>query len=72
MILNDKTYHFIKWVVLVVLPALGVLTGVLGKAYGWDGTDLAVITINAIAVFGGSVTGVSSAVYNKQQTMGDK
>ncbi|MDT9700910.1 phage holin [Streptomyces sp. P17] len=40
MQLNDKTYTIIKWVVLTVLPALSVLVGVLGKAYGFEYTDL--------------------------------
>ncbi|MDG6128723.1 phage holin [Lactococcus formosensis] len=67
MIMNDKTYNIIKWVVLTVLPALSVLVGALGKAYGWESTDLAVLTINAVAVFLGAVTGVSTLNYNKQQ-----
>lgn len=67
MNLNDKTYNIIKWVVLTVLPALSVLVGALGKAYGWESTDLAVLTINAVAVFLGAVTGVSTLNYNKQQ-----
>ncbi len=65
--MNDKTYNIIKWVVLTVLPALSVLVGALGKAYGWESTDLAVLTINAVAVFLGAVTGVSTLNYNKQQ-----
>jgi len=67
MKMNDKTYNVIKWIVLTVLPALSVFVGVLGKAYGWNGADLTVITINAVAVFLGAVTHVSSATYNKQQ-----
>jgi hypothetical protein len=67
MNLNNKTYDIIKWVVLTVLPALSVLVGALGKAYGWADTDLAVLTINAVTVFFGAVTGVSALNYNKQQ-----
>lgn len=65
--MNNKMYNFIKWVVLIVLPALSTLVGALGKAYGWESTDLAVFTINAVAVFFGAVTGVSVLNYNKQQ-----
>ncbi len=65
--MTNKTYNVIKWVVLTVLPALSVLVGVLGKAYGWDGTDLAVITLNAVTVFLGAITGYSAVTYNKQQ-----
>lgn len=67
MNLNNKVYNIIKWVVLTVLPALSVLVGALGKAYGWESTDLSVLTINAVAVFLGAVTGVSALNYNKQQ-----
>jgi hypothetical protein len=62
---NNKTYDLMKWVVLTVLPALSVLVGVLGKAYGWEVTDLTVVTLNAIAVFIGSIMHISSAGYNK-------
>lgn len=65
--MNDKTYNVIKWVVIIVLPAFSSLVGGLGKAYGWESTDLAVLTINAVAVFFGAVTGVSALNYNKQQ-----
>lgn len=72
MKMNDKAYNVIKWIVLTVLPALSVLVGVLGKAYGWGGTDLMVITINAVAAFLGVSTGVSALSYNKQQNTEDK
>ncbi|HAP3960730.1 holin [Enterococcus faecalis] len=49
-----------KWGVLTVLPASSVLIATLGKAYGWQQTDMAVLTINAIATFLGVVTGVSA------------
>ena len=60
MILRDKYYKIIKWGVLTVLPASSVLVATLGKAYGWQQTDMAVLTINAIATFLGVVTGVSA------------
>nr|DAI24393.1 MAG TPA: holin [Caudoviricetes sp.] len=60
MILPDKYYQIIKWTVLIVLPALSVLVATLGKAYGWNETDMTVLTINAIATFLGVITGVSA------------
>ncbi|HFD0681342.1 TPA: phage holin [Enterococcus faecium] len=60
MILSDKYYQIIKWTVLTVLPALSVLVATLGKAYGWNETDMTVLTINAIATFLGVITGVSA------------
>lgn len=65
--MTNKTYNVIKWIVLTVLPALSALVGVLGKAYGWEATDLAVITLNAVTVFLGAITGYSAVSYSKQQ-----
>ncbi|EMF0226401.1 phage holin [Enterococcus hirae] len=50
----------IKWTVLTVLPTLSVLVATLGKAYGWNDTDMTVLTINAVATFLGVITGVSA------------
>ncbi|EOH8708916.1 phage holin [Enterococcus hirae] len=60
MILPDKYYQIIKWTVLIVLPTLSALVATLGKAYGWNETDMTVLTINAIATFLGVITGVSA------------
>ncbi|EOB1949618.1 holin [Enterococcus hirae EnGen0127] len=60
MILPDKYYQIIKWTVLIVLPALSALVATLGKAYRWNETDMTVLTINAIAIFLGVITGVSA------------
>ena len=67
MILPDKYYQVIKWAVLTVLPAASVLVATLGKAYGWNGTDMTVLTINAVATFLGVITGVSAYNLKKQE-----
>ena len=66
MQLNDKTYKIIKWTVLTFLPALSVLVGALGKGYGWD-TDTTILTINAVALFLGAITGVSNYNYKNKE-----
>ena len=66
MMLSNKQYDIIKWVVVLLLPALSVLVGTLGQAYGFVHTDLAVTTINAVTVFLGVITGVSTYQYNKE------
>lgn len=55
-----RDLQLIKWTVLTVLPAASVLVATLGKAYGWNGTDMTVLTINAVATFLGVITGVSA------------
>lgn len=64
--LSNKQYDIIKWVVILLLPALSVLVGTLGQAYGLVHTDLAVTTINAVTVFLGVITGVSTYQHNKE------
>ena len=66
MQLNDKTYHIIKWTVLTFMPALSVLVGALGKGYGWD-TETTILTINAVALFLGAITGVSNYNYKNKE-----
>ena len=64
--LSNKQYDIIKWVVILLLHALSVLVGTLGQAYGFVHTDLAVTTINAVTVFLGVITGVSTYQHNKE------
>lgn len=57
--LPDDIYNVLKWVGLVLLPALGVLVGTVGKAWGFPYIEPTVITINAIGVFIGALIGYS-------------
>ena len=66
MQLNDKAYQIIKWTVLTFMPALSVLVGALGKGYGWN-TETIILTINAVALFLGAITGVSNYNYNNKE-----
>lgn len=65
MKMSNETYNKVKWAVSVVLPALGVLIGTLGKSYGWENTDLAVTTLTAITAFLGATMLHSTSQYNK-------
>ncbi|WP_165005992.1 MULTISPECIES: phage holin [unclassified Enterococcus] len=65
MKLNNSTYDIIKWVVSIVLPALAVLVGGLGKVYGYEHTDIAVTTITAVTTFLGTILQVSNKNYKK-------
>ncbi|MCI2190124.1 MAG: phage holin [Lactococcus lactis] len=66
MILNSKFYNIIKWAVLTALPAIGVFIGVVGKSYGWSGTDLTITILNAFTALLGTLAGVSAVKYNNQ------
>lgn len=65
MKLSDTWYDVLKWVCLVVLPALGVLYSVLAGLWGWPYAEEIPATIVAVEAFLGAIIGVSTAQYNK-------
>lgn len=65
MILNDKVYNIIKWVCLTVVPALNILLATLCALYGWGWGNIVIGTIDAVAVFVGTIIGIGSVKYKK-------
>ena len=65
MKLSDKAYDILKWVVIIVLPAIATLYAALAAVWGWPYSEQIVTTINAIDTFLGAVLCVSTANYNK-------
>lgn len=64
MILSDKVYNILKWLLITFVPALLVLIETLGVIYNYD-TQVLILTISAIATFLGALIGVSNSNYNK-------
>lgn len=58
-LLPNKLYDVLKWVGLVLLPALATFLGAVGPAWGLPPIDAIVLTINALGTFIGAVIGVS-------------
>jgi hypothetical protein len=68
----DKVYNILKWIALIVLPALGTLYFSLSKIWGFPlGVEI-VGTISAIDTFLGALLGISTAQYNKVNNDEDK
>lgn len=65
MILNDKVYNIIKWILLTVIPALNILIATLCALYGWSWGNIVIGTIDAVAAFVGAIIGVGSIKYQK-------
>ena len=65
LLLDNKVYDILKWVCLILLPALSVFIAALGEIWGIPHVREIVMTINAVAVFLGALIGVSTATYNK-------
>ena len=65
MILDNKVYNILKWICLTVVPALNILIATLCALYGWTWGNIVIGTIDAVAVFVGSIIGIGSYKYQK-------
>lgn len=65
MNMSNKTYDTLKWIALVLLPALGTLYFGLAGIWNLPCGEQVVGTITAIDTFIGVTLGISSANYNK-------
>lgn len=62
---NSKVYDVLKWVCLTVVPALNILITALCALYGWSWGNIVIGTIDAIAVFVGSILGFGANKYKR-------
>ena len=58
-LLPSTAYQVLKWMGLILCPALAALVGAVGPAWGMPNVDSVVLTINAIGVFIGALIGAS-------------
>ena len=65
MKIPDKVYDVLKWVVLIVIPALTTFYAVLDNIFKWGYAEI-VTTISAAACAClGAIIGISTAEYNR-------
>lgn len=67
MIMNNKLYDILKWIVMIVLPAVATLYTALSGVWGWPMAEQVTTTINAVTAFLGILLGISTAQYNKSK-----
>lgn len=65
MKLPDKVYDILKWIVVIVLPAIGSLWAGLAKIWALPYAAEVPATIMVICTFLGAVLCISTAQYNK-------
>jgi len=65
--MSNKVYDVLKYIALIVLPAIGTLYFALAKIWGFPYAAEIVGTISAIDAFLGALLGISTAQYNKEQ-----
>lgn len=68
MKMSNKVYDVLKWIAMVVIPAVGTLYFALAGIWGWPYGEQIVGTLTAVDTFLGVVLGISTAQYNKANT----
>lgn len=66
--MNDKIYDLLKWIALILLPAIGTLYFALAGIWGFPYAEQVVGTITAVDTFLGVILGISKAQYDKNNT----
>ena len=64
--MSNKTYDVLKWIAMIVLPALGTLYFALASIWNFPYGEEIVGTITALDAFLGAILGISNVTYNKQ------
>ena len=67
MKMSNIVYDVLKFIALILLPALGTLYFALAKIWGFPYAAEIVGTISAVDAFLGALLGISTAQYNKEQ-----
>ena len=65
MTMNDKTYDVLKWIAMIVLPAVATLYFTLASICGLPYGEQIVGTITAVDTFICALLGISNAKYKK-------
>ena len=66
MKIPDKLYDILKWVVIIVLPAIATLYAALSAVWDWPYSEEIVTTITAVDTFLGAVLCIATVTYNKE------
>ena len=64
--LNNKVYDVLKWITLVLLPALTTLVGVILNCFNVGCTDIVLTIMTAITTFMAAILGISTINYKKE------
>lgn len=67
--MSNKMYDILKWITQYMLPAIGTLYFALAGIWGFPYGEQIVGTITAVDTFLGVILGISSAQYNKTNSV---
>lgn len=60
---NNKVYNVLKWIALILLPAISTLLMSLGDIWGLPYKEQICLTITAVDTFLGALLAISTAAY---------
>ena len=63
---ENRVYDVLKWICLIFLPAVAVLYSAVDGGFGWGYTATVTTIISAIEAFIGSMIGISTKAYRKE------
>ena len=66
MKLHNKVYDVMKWIVMIVLPALSAFYVALAPVWGWPYAEEVVGTIAVVTTFLGALLGISTVQYKRE------
>ena len=67
MKIPSPVYDVLKWIVMIVLPALSTAYVGLAAIWQWPMADEVAKTCSVVCVLLGALLGISTAEYNKQK-----
>ena len=67
MKLPDKLYDILKWITMIVIPALATAYVGLASVWGWPFADEIAKTAAVVCTLLGALLGISTAQYNKDK-----
>ena len=65
LLMSDKTYDIMKWIVQYILPGLGMLYAIIAGATGLPYAEVVPAVVMAVDLFLGIILGISTKQYNK-------
>ena len=65
LLMSDKTYNIMKWIVQYILPGLGVLYAIIAGVTGLPYAEVVLAVVMAVDWFLGIILGMSTKQYNK-------
>lgn len=65
LLMSDKAYDIMKWIVQYILPGLGVLYAIIAGVTGLPYAEIVLAVVMAVDWFLGIILGISTKQYNK-------